>query len=60
MGVCTLPFVIPPVSDTTNSEIFPIPVVNFIGTKTDVGLTPVVVGLSLLTGIGTGSARLGV
>jgi hypothetical protein len=59
MGVCTLIFLIPPVSYTTNSEIIPIPIVNFIGTKRDVSLTPLVVGLGLLTGIGTGSAGLG-
>jgi hypothetical protein len=47
-----------PVSYTIDSEIIPVPVVSFISTKRDTGLTPLVVGLGLLTRIGTGLARL--
>jgi hypothetical protein len=52
VGVCTLVCLIPPVSYTTNSEIIPVPVVNFMRTERDVSLTPLAVGM--------GSARLGV
>jgi hypothetical protein len=60
MGVCTLASLIPPISNTINSEIIPVPIINFICTKRDTGLTPLVVGLGLFTGIWTGSARIGV
>jgi hypothetical protein len=59
MGVCTLVLLIPPVSYSTNSEIIHILIVNFILAKRDVILTPLV-GLGLLTRIGTGSVGLGV
>jgi hypothetical protein len=57
MGVCTLVFLIPAVLYTTNPEIIPNPVVKFIRTKWDVGLTPLVVGLGVLKGIATGLAQ---
>jgi hypothetical protein len=43
---------------TFNSEISPVPIVSFIHTKRDINLSPLVVGLNLLTGIGTESADL--
>jgi hypothetical protein len=54
MGIYTIVFLIPPVSHTVDPEIILVPIVSFICTKRDISLTPLVVGLSLLTGIGTG------
>jgi hypothetical protein len=59
-GVCTLVFLIPPVSYTIDSKIISVPVVSFKHTKRDIGLKPLAVGLGFLTWIGTGSAGLGV
>jgi hypothetical protein len=49
-----------PVVYTIHSEIIPVTVVSFIHTKEISDSPPPVVGLGLLTGIGTGSAGLGV
>jgi hypothetical protein len=55
-GVSTHVFLIVPVFYTIDSEIIPVPVISFIHTKRGVGLTPLVVGLCLLTRIETGLA----
>jgi hypothetical protein len=51
MGVYKLIFLIPPVSYTINTEIIPIPVVRFIYTKRDIGLTTLGLGQHLLAGV---------
>jgi hypothetical protein len=52
-GVSTHVFLIPSVSYTIVSEIIPVHVISFIHTKRGIGLTPLVVGLGLLTRIQT-------